>query len=173
MRTLVLGGVKSGKSSYAESLAVQSRLPVTLIATAQALDEEMAQRIAQHKADRPADWSVLEVPLLLSKALNALNAQNDTETCVIVDCLTLWLTQLYGLNAASSALAEQRTQLVEAVEAFRGDLILVSNEINMGVTPMGELSRVFCDQAGLLHQSLAHTCENVFLVVAGLPHKLK
>lgn len=171
MKTLVLGGVKSGKSRYADSIAKQSNLPITVVATAQARDAEMEQRIARHKADRPADWSLLEVPLHLSEALQGLNAQ--TETCVIVDCLTLWLTQWCGLNDSPSVLTEQRQQLVEAVESFQGDLILVSNETNMGVTPMGELSRLFCDQAGLMHQSLAHACDEVFLVVAGLPQKLK
>ncbi len=172
MKTLVLGGVKSGKSRYSEMLARQSGLPVTVIATAQALDEEMKARIARHKADRPAEWSVLEVPAKLSEALHTLNAQNEPK-CVIVDCLTLWLTQLCCSDASADELEGQQAQLVNAVQAFNGTLILVSNETNMGVTPMGELSRVFCDQTGLLHQALATLCDDVFLVVAGLPQKLK
>lgn len=173
MKTLVLGGVKSGKSRCAEAIAERSQLPVTVIATAEAQDHEMEQRIARHKADRPANWSVLEVPLRLSEALEDLNDHTNTEHCVIVDCLTLWLTQLCGQNASEAALTEKRLQLIDTVASFRGDLVLVSNEINMGVTPMGELSRLFCDQAGLLHQSLAKCCDNVFLVVAGIPQKLK
>jgi len=173
MKTLVLGGVKSGKSRHAESLAKQSCLPVTVIATAEALDEEMEQRIARHKSERPNDWTVLEVPLNLCEALQILSTKNNPENCVIVDCLTLWLTQLCGGDATESSLSKECEQLVDAVENFNGELILVSNEINMGVTPLGKLSRIFCDQTGLLHQSMAKVCDNVILVVAGLPQKLK
>lgn len=172
MKTLVLGGVKSGKSRHAETLAMQSPYPVTVIATAQALDEEMRQRIARHKADRPDNWSVLEVPMLLSDALADLSDESG-EHCVIVDCLTLWLTQLCMSDSSPEALESQRQKLVKAVQAFKGELILVSNETNMGVTPLGELSRLFCDQAGMLHQALADACDNVTLVIAGLPQKLK
>jgi len=188
MKTLILGGVKSGKTRYAESIAKRSQLPVTVIATAEALDPEMQQRIAQHKADRPADWSVLEVPLQLSEALQTINAcsgttksnttnadktQSGIDQYVIVDCLTLWLTQHCRISSSPVYLSEQRHKLVDAVQCYRGDLVLVSNETNLGVTPMGELSRVFCDQTGLLHQSLAQCCDHVFLVVAGLPQQLK
>jgi len=173
VKTLVLGGVKSGKSRYAEHLASQSPHPVTVIATALALDEEMRQRIAQHKADRPDHWSVLEVPLQLSEALQSLSGESDIERCVIIDCLTLWLSQLCNEDAAPQSLEQDCQMLVKAVHDYNGDLIMVSNEINMGVIPMGELSRVFCDQAGLLHQALAEVCDNVTLVVAGLPQRLK
>ena len=173
MKTLVLGGVKSGKSRYAEGLAMQSQNPVTVIATAQALDEEMRQRIARHKANRPNDWSVLEVPLQLSEALQSLTEQTKTEQCVIVDCLTLWLTQLISTDASIATLQQERLNLVEAVDTFKGEIILVSNETNMGITPLGELSRQFCDEAGLLHQALAQVCDNVTLVIAGIPQQLK
>ena len=173
MKTLVLGGVKSGKSRYAEGLAMQSQNPVTVIATAQALDEEMRQRIARHKADRPSNWSVLEVPVQLSDALQSFTEQTKTEHCVIIDCLTLWLTQLISADASPTSLQQERLNLVKAVEAFRGNLILVSNETNMGITPLGELSRRYCDEVGLLHQALAEVCDNVTLVIAGIPQQLK
>ncbi len=173
MKTLVLGGVKSGKSRYAEGLAMQSQSPVTVIATAQALDEEMRQRIARHKADRPDNWSVLEVPLQLSEALRSFNEQKKTQHCVIIDCLTLWLTQSISTDASPTTLHRARLNLVEAVHTFNGDLILVSNETNMGITPLGELSRRFCDEAGLMHQALAEVCDNVTMVIAGIPQQLK
>ena len=173
MKTLVLGGVKSGKSRYAEQLASQSPHPVTVIATALALDEEMRQRIAQHKADRPDHWSVLEVPQQLSEALQSLSSESDIKHCVIIDCLTLWLSQLCSEDVAPPSLEQHCQMLVKAVQDYHGDLIMVSNETNMGVIPMGELSRVFCDQAGLLHQALAEVCDSVTLVVAGLPQQLK
>jgi len=173
VKALVLGGVKSGKSRYAERLASQSTYPVTVIATALALDDEMRQRIVRHKADRPDHWALLEVPLLLSETLQSLSTQSNVKHCVIIDCLTLWLSQLCSADASPEALELQRQLMIKAVREFNGDLIMVSNETNMGVTPMGELSRLFCDQAGLLHQALAEVCDNVTLVVAGLPHELK
>ncbi len=171
MKSLILGGVKSGKSRYAERLATQSKRPVTMIATAQALDAEMERRIARHKADRSAEWSVLEVPVQLSDTLRALSAEPNI--CVIVDCLTLWLTNVCTDDVCDAVMQKECANLIDAVESFSGDLILVSNEINMGVTPMGELSRVFCDGAGLMHQNLAQVCNSAVLVVAGLPLTLK
>jgi len=131
----------------------------------------MEARIARHKADRPAHWTVLEVPVQLPEALQTLGTEPNS--CVIVDCLTLWLTQVCTADIAEKARAQQRLDLLHAVQSFSGNLILVSNETNMGVTPMGELSRIFCDEAGLMHQSLAQVCDSVVLVVAGCPLSVK
>ncbi|MDX1451555.1 MAG: bifunctional adenosylcobinamide kinase/adenosylcobinamide-phosphate guanylyltransferase [Oleiphilaceae bacterium] len=170
MKTLVLGGVKSGKSRFAEALAAQSDASVCYIATAQALDEAMAQRIARHQAQRPAHWQVIECPIDLPEALVALSGAGKT---VLVDCLTLWLTNLLCRPEGAASLQPNVEALVRAVADFDGSLILVSNETNMGVMPVNELARRYCDEVGVLHQQLAACCEAVTLVLAGLPLMLK
>ena len=167
-KTLIVGGARSGKSSLAESLAKTSEL-VTYIATATAFDTEMTKRITLHQQQRPKDWHLLECPLLLCEALNRLSGSGRT---VLVDCLTLWLNnQLYHQPEQNFALARQ--QLADAVSQFEGKLILVSNEVGMGLVPMGELNRVFVDQQGWLNQHLARVCDDVLFVAAGLPLYLK
>lgn len=169
MKTLILGGVRSGKSRLAERLATESGLPVTYIATATAGDDEMRARIETHRARRPASWSLAEEPLDLAATLHAHAAP---DRCVLVDCLTLWLTNL--LTEEDDGLLErERAALLDVLPALPGRVILVSNETNMGVTPMGEISRRYCDAAGRLHQDLARICERVILTVAGLPQILK
>ena len=169
MKTLILGGVRSGKSCLAETLASQGRLPVTYVATATAGDVEMRARIEAHRACRPRDWTVIEESILLA---SVLRAHSGAGCCVIVDCLTLWLTNL--LVAADAAVFErERDALLAALPAMPGTVILVSNETNLGVVPTGELSRRFCDEAGRLHQQLAQRCDRVLFTVAGLPWVLK
>lgn len=169
MKTLILGGIKSGKSRLAETLATDSALAVTVIATATADDDEMRLRIAKHRSSRPALWHVIEEPFAVGSELDALNQGG---TCVVLDCLTLWLSNL--LSAGDERRFEhERSSLLAAVNQFQGRLILVSNETSMGIVPMGELTRRYCDEAGLLHQKLATLCDEVVLVVAGLPQVLK
>ncbi len=169
MKTLILGGVKSGKSRLAERLAGDSGMPVTYLATANPGDKEMRLRIAEHRARRPPDWRLVEEPVHLAGALKKHAAP---ERCLLVDCLTLWLTQL--LIAEDAALLQrERRALLDALPNLPGRLIMVSNETNMGITPMGELSRRFCDESGRLHQALAQRCDRVILTVAGLPLVLK
>lgn len=169
MKTLILGGVRSGKSRLAERLAFESGLPVTYIATASAGDDEMRARIAAHRARRPAAWSLVEEPRALAAILHSHAAP---DRCLLVDCLTLWLTHL--LSAQDATLLEsERAALLARLPALPGRIILVSNETNMGVTPLGKLTRRYCDEAGRLHQNLAQICELVILTVAGLPHILK
>ncbi len=166
--SLILGGVKSGKSGYAEKLASSSSGPVCVIATAMAGDAEMADRIKHHQLNRNPAWRVLEIPLELGSAVSTVPG----ETCLIVDCLTLWLTNL--LVADDEALFNaQRERFLSAVRFRQGPLILVSNETNMGIVPLGKLSRRYCDEVGLLHQELATLSDEVVLMVAGLPHHLK
>lgn len=168
-KTLILGGVKSGKSRLAEQRAMNSNLAVCYIATARADDKEMQQRIALHQQQRPTHWTTVEVPLNLA---SALQQQDDTDKCFLVDCLTLWLTNL--LLADDENLLNTETQrLLETLPTLQADIILVSNETSMGIVPMGELTRRFCDEAGRLHQQLAIQMDNVILTVAGLPHALK
>lgn len=168
-RTLILGGVRSGKSRLAEKLATESLLPVTYIATATIEDEEMRERIAAHRVRRPDHWQVIEEPLQLA---SALIQQANKDHCLLVDCLTLWLTNLL-VHPDTSKFDTERTEFLRVLPQLTGKLILVSNETNMGVTPMGELSRRYCDEAGKLHQEIAHLCEQVVLTVAGLPLMLK
>lgn len=168
MKALVLGGVKSGKSRHAESLAKRLSNQVTVIATAQALDDEMAARIKRHQADRSSAWQTIETPVKLAAALRSVHPNE----VVIIDCLTLWLTNLLMLSDEKEA-EQELADFELAVRNFKFPLILVSNETNMGLVPFSVLSRKFCDQAGMLHQRLAKVCDRVELIVAGLPLVLK
>ncbi len=169
MKILILGGVRSGKSRMAEQLATNSKLPVHYIATATAEDEAMQARIALHRTHRPDHWFVLEEPLRLASALKEHAASGH---CVLVDCLTLWLTNLLLLED-EAVFKKELTALLKVLPDLPGEIIMVSNETNMGIMPMGELSRRYCDEAGRLHQNLAQICDRVILTVAGLPHILK
>lgn len=169
MKTLVLGGVRSGKSRFAEALARRSRQPVTVIATALAGDDEMQQRIAAHRAARPTDWPVIEEPHRLAEALLDADRQRGT---IVVECLTLWLAQLLDRHA-TDALALGHTALLDVLPRLTSEVVLVSNETGLGVVPHGALSRRFLDTAGRLHQELAERCERVVFMVAGLPMVLK
>ena len=169
MRNLILGGARSGKSRLAEQLAATSGLPVTYIATSQPLDGEMNERVRLHRQRRPAAWGLVEEPLALA---TVLRAQSDAGRCLLVDCLTLWLTNLLMLED-DQRLAEERDALLDCMQTLPGILILVSNETGLGVVPLGELTRRYVDQAGWLHQAVAERCERVVLTVAGLPLMLK
>ncbi|MET1078046.1 MAG: bifunctional adenosylcobinamide kinase/adenosylcobinamide-phosphate guanylyltransferase [Pseudomonas sp.] len=169
MRELILGGARSGKSRLAERLASDSGWPVTYIATSQALDGEMSERVAEHRARRPAAWGLVEEPLALARVLTEQAAEGR---CLLVDCLTLWLTNLLLLDDGSRLLAE-REALLACLDELPGRLLLVSNETGLGVVPLGELTRRYVDQAGWLHQALAARCERVIFTVAGLPMVLK
>ncbi|MDD2090779.1 bifunctional adenosylcobinamide kinase/adenosylcobinamide-phosphate guanylyltransferase [Pseudomonas guariconensis] len=169
MRNLILGGARSGKSRLAEQLAQASGLPVTYIATSEPLDGEMNERVQLHRQRRPVDWALIEEPLALASVLRAEAAEGR---CLLVDCLTLWLTNLLMLDD-DTRLAQERDALLECLETLPGTIILVSNETGLGVVPMGELTRRYVDQAGWLHQAVAERCERVVLTVAGLPLMLK
>lgn len=169
MKTLILGGMRSGKSRLAEQHARESGLPVTYIATATVQDDEMRARIAHHQAQRHAHWNVVEEPLALAAALQRHAAAGH---CVLVDCLTLWLTNL--LCAQDEArLHQEIAALLDVLPGLPGHIILVSNETGMGIVPLGELTRRYCDEAGRLHQAVAKCCDKVILTVAGLPLNLK
>jgi adenosylcobinamide kinase/adenosylcobinamide-phosphate guanylyltransferase len=169
MKELILGGSRSGKSTLAEQRAAESGCAVTYLATATAGDEEMAARIAQHRARRPEHWNIVEEPLRLAQALQRHAAP---ERCLLVDCLTLWLTNLLCAND-EELFRRERAAFVEVLPTLPGRIILVSNEVGMGIVPMGELSRRFSDEAGWLNQDVARLCERVTLMVAGLPYPLK
>lgn len=169
MKELILGGVRSGKSALAQQRALASGLHLTFIATATAGDEAMAARIQRHRLERTDAWTLIEEPIALADVLRQSAAP---DRCLLVDCLTLWLSNLLGA-ASESVFQHERQALLELLPQLPGHIILVSNEVNMGVVPMGELSRRFCDEAGWLHQALAQQCQRVTLSVAGLPLVLK
>ncbi|RSO36057.1 bifunctional adenosylcobinamide kinase/adenosylcobinamide-phosphate guanylyltransferase [Acinetobacter lactucae] len=169
MLHLILGGARSGKSRLAEQTAISMQLPVTYVATAQALDPEMQSRIAHHQNQRPAHWSLVEEPLLLAKALQKIDSPNQI---ILVDCLTLWLSNLLLLDDQS---VQQREceQLLKVLPTLESEIILVSNETGLGVVPLGEISRRFVDEAGRLHQALGQIADKVVFCVAGFPMILK
>jgi adenosylcobinamide kinase/adenosylcobinamide-phosphate guanylyltransferase len=168
--TLVLGGARSGKSAFAQSAAESAAAAnggrLVMVATAQAFDSEMAERIARHRQDRGPAWTTLEAPTDLVGALAGLGA-NDV---AVVDCLTLWLS---NLMLDERDLASAAAALVEAAGRCEGRLWLVSNEVGFGIVPDNALARRFRDEAGRLHQALAQAADAVTLVVAGLPLRLK
>lgn len=165
-KELILGGARSGKSALAERRATESGCEVVYVATATAEDAEMAARIAHHRARRPARWRTVEEPVRLAAVLRAEAASGR---CVIVDCLTLWLSNLL----LGPGLEPQREDLLRALGDVRGRLILVSNEVGCGVVPGNALARRFADEQGRLNQALAAACDRVTLVAAGLPLELK
>jgi adenosylcobinamide kinase/adenosylcobinamide-phosphate guanylyltransferase len=169
MRTLILGGARSGKSALAERLASESMREVVYVATAQAGDEEMAARIAHHRMRRPASWLSVEEPMHLADALLD-NAREDR--CVLVDCLTLWLSNLFG-DTDPQRFEHERSLLLDVLPNLPGDVLMVSNEVGLGIVPMGALTRRFVDEAGRLHQSIAAISERVLFVAAGIPLVMK
>lgn len=168
-KTLILGGVRSGKSRYAGELARAHGGAVTVIATGAARDEEMAARIEAHRASRPPQWALVEEPLHLAAALRAAAAPGRV---IIVDCLTLWLSNLLCFED-EDALRRESASLIETLPALGADCILISNEVGFGIVPVSALARRFGDEAGALHQRLAALCDRVVLTVAGLPLALK
>ncbi|MFW1772592.1 bifunctional adenosylcobinamide kinase/adenosylcobinamide-phosphate guanylyltransferase [Acinetobacter seifertii] len=169
MLQLILGGARSGKSRLAEQTAISTQLPMTYVATAQALDPEMQSRIAHHQNQRPAHWSLIEEPLFLANALKKIDQPNQI---ILVDCLTLWLTNLLLLEDQSVQQFECE-QLLKVLPTLESEIILVSNETGLGVVPLGEISRRFVDEAGRLHQALGQIADKVVFCVAGFPMILK
>jgi adenosyl cobinamide kinase/adenosyl cobinamide phosphate guanylyltransferase len=165
--TLVLGGARSGKSRYAEGLIEALPGPWLYVATAQAWDDEMRARIAEHRARRPAPWETVDAP----RDLPAVIRQAPAGRPVLVDCLTLWLTNAM-LDEGADLVAELDA-LVECCRVAAGPMVLVSNEVGFGIVPENALARRFRDEAGRLHQRLATVADRVVLVVAGLPMILK
>jgi adenosylcobinamide kinase/adenosylcobinamide-phosphate guanylyltransferase len=165
--TLVLGGARSGKSALAEQLARDSGLERHYVATGQAWDEEMRQRVLQHRQGRGEGWQTHEVPLDLPLHLQQLQGVGRV---VLVDCLTLWVT---NLMMADTDIDASGRALVDCVAGHKGRLILVSNEVGLGIVPDNKMAREFRDHAGRLHQQIAAVAEEVYFVAAGLPLKMK
>jgi adenosylcobinamide kinase/adenosylcobinamide-phosphate guanylyltransferase len=179
-RSLILGGARSGKSAHAEQLAATSGKHVIYVATAQAGDSEMSVRIAHHRQRRNPAWQTAEETMALGETILRWSTP---DTVVLIDCLTVWLSNLLfadkrdfpeiGTISPPACFDEQRAHFLEALERAAGDVILVSNEVGLGVVPQGAISRWFVDEAGRLNQAVAARCERVIFVAAGLPLTLK
>lgn len=165
---LVLGAARSGKSTWAESVVNHFPPPYVYVATAQALDDEMTLRIRRHKERRKDLWQTIESPIDLSAALESLKGQRKP---VLVDCITLWLSNLLCSASTQAELAVDG--VCEAIKAVDYPLVIVSNEVGGGIVPDNSLARKFRDLSGLTNQRLARICASVFLVTAGLPLRLK
>ena len=164
---LVLGGARSGKSSFAQRLAEENEGGLVYLATAQAFDAEMVERIARHRSDRSARWQTVECPLNLADAISVNQKGGRT---ILVDCLTLWLSNLMlGEHDVAGAVST----LVATLKASASTVILVSNEVGQGIVPDNALARRFRDEAGWLNQAIACAADDVWFVTAGLPQRLK
>lgn len=167
-RVFVLGGARSGKSSFAEKLAAECGEPVLYVATATALDEEMAERIARHRAQRPPAWRTLEAPLRVYEHVSSTLGNAAT---VVVEDLTLLLSNVMAdVGADAEARVEQEINELLALQAH---VILVSNEVGMGLVPPYPVGRVFRDALGRINQAAAAACAEAYLLVAGVPLRLK
>jgi adenosyl cobinamide kinase/adenosyl cobinamide phosphate guanylyltransferase len=164
MLTLILGGARSGKSTYALSLA---KGQVLFVATAEPLDDEMAARIASHKAERPTEWDTLEEPRQIARSIRSKGDQYDT---IIIDCLTLWVSNL--LEGGGTP-AEWVAPLLAAYEAGTADWVLISNEVGLGLVPDNPLGRRYRDALGVVNRLVAEAADRVILMVAGIPVSVK
>ncbi len=173
MIELVLGGARSGKSRYAEQQAIDSGQKVVYIATGEAGDEEMQSRIAMHKQQRPQHWETVEEPQQLAKVIKKYE---HSDYYLLVDCLTLWLSNILFNKQGELQLAvfeKQSSELLNTLNSFSGRIIMVSNEVGSGLVAMDKMTRRFVDEAGRLHQQIAASSDKVVLVTAGLPQRLK
>ncbi len=164
--TLVIGGAASGKSVYAERLVTESNRPRSYIATAQAFDDEMRDKVIKHKAQRGVDWDTYEAPFKPWEAFSQINKSHVT----LLDCATLWLSNML-LNEAD--LTVEKTQFISGLQTAKGSVVIVTNEVGQGVVPDNKLARQFRQAQGELNQELAALCDSVILVTAGLPLALK
>lgn len=181
---LILGGARSGKSSFAEKLAKHNeknaQAQVYYLATAQSLDGEMSARIKQHQQQRPDHWALLESPIELANAIKQLvlkhQSKDETPITILVDCLTLWLSNCLCSPEKKCWSKEKQhflNVLSDYTQTSEVNLLLVSNEVGHGIVPMGELSRNFVDQAGWLHQEIAAIASDVDFIMAGIALSLK
>jgi adenosylcobinamide kinase / adenosylcobinamide-phosphate guanylyltransferase len=175
--TLILGGARSGKSSYAQKLAEESGKSVTFVATAQAFDEEMSARIKKHRAERPADWETLEIPLGIASRINQIRSQ-----AVILDCITLLVSNLMMQFVKDDLVDEapfmqsvqnELDSLLSSIRKSNGHWIIVSNEVGLGLVPPYQMGRVYRDAIGGANQRLAREAEQVIFMVAGIPTVIK
>jgi adenosylcobinamide kinase / adenosylcobinamide-phosphate guanylyltransferase len=175
--TLILGGTRSGKSSYAQSLAEETGKSVTFLATAQALDDEMSARIQKHRAERSPDWETLEIPLDISTHLGKIKTD-----VVILDCITLLVTNvlmqfvkddLVDEAPFTQALQKEMDELIAKIRTGKQEWIIISNELGLGLVPPYQMGRVYRDWLGWANQQLARAADKVIFMVAGIPTVIK
>ena len=165
---LVLGGARSGKTAFAERLAMREGQKPAYLATAEALDGEMRERVESHQRGRAGRFETIEEPLALSRAIVEASARHDV---ILVDCLTLWITNMLMAEVdVAGAVEELAATLLEVRNA---KIVLVSNEVGLGIVPDNAMARTFRDLAGSAHQRLAEVCDDVYFIIAGLPMTLK
>lgn len=173
MIEFVLGGARSGKSNYAEQQAIKSEKQVIYIATAEAIDSEMQSRINIHRQHRPQNWKTVEEPLALAKIIKKYDA---TQYYLLIDCLTLWLSNiLFDRKGELQQVIfkKQIDELLAILPTLSCQIILVTNEVGLGVIAMNKMTRLFVDEAGRLHQEIAALSDKVVFITAGLPQTLK
>ncbi len=164
---LILGGARSGKSRFALSRAREIGLPPLFLATGEARDEEMAARILRHRAERGENWRTIEEPRRISEVI-----RREAGQVIVVDCLTLWLANLVG-DDADAKIEPHVAELVDALADRRSAVVAVSNELGMGIVPENALARAFRDAAGRMNQCVAELADEMFLLVAGQPLRVK
>jgi len=166
----ITGGARSGKSMFAEKLGSELAGKRAYLATAQALDPEMAARIDKHRKDRGTAWDTYEEPLAVAELLKKLSGRYDV---VLLDCLTLWLSNVMAHSDGDGAVTPRSEDLVKAIKDFNSSCIVVSNEVGLGIVPDNPLARKFRDFAGLLNQRVAQAADEVYFTAAGIPVKIK
>jgi adenosylcobinamide kinase/adenosylcobinamide-phosphate guanylyltransferase len=166
----ITGGARSGKSAFAEKLAHALKGTRAYIATAQAFDAEMAAKIEKHRNDRGATWDTYEEPLAVAELLGKLSTRYDV---ALIDCLTLWLSNVMAHTDGAGDVQSRAEELVDAVRDFKGSCIVVSNEVGLGIVPDNPLARKFRDSAGMLNQKMAQAADEVYFTVSGIPVKIK
>jgi adenosylcobinamide kinase / adenosylcobinamide-phosphate guanylyltransferase len=166
----ITGGARSGKSRFAEEMSRNISGPKAYLATAQALDEEMAERIRRHRERRPPDWETLEEPLRVPECIEG---HGDFFELILLDCLTLWISNLMMAGQSEENILGAGDRLVQACRRVNGSVILVGNEVGMGIVPENAQARIFRDLSGLIQQKIALAADEVFFMVSGLPQKIK
>ncbi|WP_414430378.1 bifunctional adenosylcobinamide kinase/adenosylcobinamide-phosphate guanylyltransferase [Alcanivorax sp. IL3] len=168
--SLILGGIRSGKSSLAERLVSEHPDPVVYVATATAGDGEMSERIRRHQRRRPASWGLVEEPVELGSLLSR-QATLSPSPCVLIDCMSLWVSNL--LHAGDALFVREKDSFLTALAGYPGSVVIVSNEVGLGTIGMDPLTRRFADELGWLNQALAKKCDRVVMSVAGIAQTLK
>ena len=166
----ITGGARSGKSRFAEELARQFQGSRAYLATAQALDEEMAERISRHQKNRAADWQTLEEPL---NAPDRIEAEGNRFDLILLDCLTLWVSNLMMTGRKEEEILGEGDRLVQACRGARGSIILVGNEVGLGIVPDNAQARMFRDLSGLIQQKVAREADEVYFLVSGIAQRIK
>ena len=169
-KILVTGGIKSGKSRFALERAMETSGEKIFLATAQAVDEVMKRKIANHREERALSFNTIEEPLYLARALDSLKGEPEL---ILIDCLTVWIGNLFHHFNDIDQIREQKRLFLNTLQSINANIIIVTNEVGLGVTPDNQLSRTYIDELGLLNQEVAGLCHEVIMVISGLPQVIK